>query len=347
MTTVSRSYSFAVIKRRAALAFLLWISVALNDPSSLVSAGFVASPTNAVAVKQEQQQEHQQQEILQQQQRYSTTTTTTRLYHHSVPATTSTTTTSDFKRKRGHSTSNFMHTQLKYKTTTTAIRGGSNDHHDDNDKEERMVDSGGVVAGLFGNLRIPASLLAGASLGSAFSLPLAGTDGLKLGTVKRVYALFMMGSLSSMLLTVLVSTVCMNDIALSPPRYAKSVGDYIDQNYGLEWMAARTNFIWGNVVFVVGSMLRMWVWMSCPIIADGVLGIMGSLTIISLSIVLEFTRRQTGQTVMQQTKKSMNMVLARMQKNYLFGVGAVMWMTTVAYLSAKTPHMMQFLLSAP
>jgi hypothetical protein len=311
MTTVSGSYSFAVINRRAALAFLLWTSVALNNPSSLVSAGFVATPT---------------------------------LYHHSDAATTTTkTTTSAFKRKRGLNTSNLMHTQSKYKTTTTAIRGGSNDI--DNDQEEMRLDCGGIVAGLFGNLRIPASLIAGASLGSAFALPLAGTDGLKLGAVKRIYALFMMGTLSSMLLTVLVSTISMNDIALSPARYATSGRDYIEKNYDLEWMAAKTNFIWGSVIFVLGSMLRMWVFMSCPIVANGVLGIMGSLTLVSVSIVLEFTRRQTGQNLLQQIKKSMQMVFARMQKNNLFGVAAVMWMTTIIYLTVKIPHIAHFLLS--
>jgi hypothetical protein len=325
LMTVSSSYSFAVIKRRAVLTlFLLWISGAPNYSSAIFAAGFVPSPTiTSVAPEL----------------RYPILLYTT---HHFVPAT------SHFE-KRGHIISNLMHTQVsrKYKatpSTSTAIRGASIDN---DDEDEELADYGDRVSGIFGNLRIPASLIAGASFASAFAMPLADTDGLKLGIVKRLYSLVMMGTLSSMLLTVLISTMCMNDIAMSPPRRAKYVKDYIEQNYALEWMLTKTHFMWGNVIFVLGSMLRGWVFLKDPIIADGVLGIMGSLTIISLSIVLEFTRRQTGQTVMQQTKKSMNMVLARMQKNYLFGVGAVMWMTTVAYLSAKTPHMMQFLLSAP
>ena len=42
-------------------------------------------------------------------------------------------------------------------------------------------DYGGTVSGLFGNLRIPASLIAGAALGSAFGLPL----NVMIGTVRR------------------------------------------------------------------------------------------------------------------------------------------------------------------
>lgn len=234
------------------------------------------------------------------------------------------------------------HEETRLANIATTTRGGSeNNKHED----DQLLDCGTIVATLFGNLRIPASLIAGASLASAFALPLAPTDGLKLGTVKRVYALFMMSSLSSMLLTVLVSTMCMADITLSPPRYAKTANDYVQNNYALEYMAAKTNFIWGNIVFVVGSMLRMWVFLSCPVFADGVVGIMGSLALVSVSILLEFTKRHTGQNVLQQTTTSMKVVIAKIKKNYLFGVAVAMWVATITYLIAKTPHLVSFLLS--
>jgi len=122
-------------------------------------------------------------------------------------------------------------------------------------------DFGGIVSGLFGNFRILASLIAGASLGSAFGLPLKEGDGLVLGLVKRLYVLLTLRSLCSMLLTVLISTLCMNDIALSapPPKMSNSAADYIDRYCLLEWMLVRTNFLWGGVIFVIGSMLRGWV----------------------------------------------------------------------------------------
>jgi hypothetical protein len=242
--------------------------------------------------------------------------------------------------KRGNIFKNLMHTQesRKYKATpsTTAICGAAASTEDDNDEE--LADYGDKVSGIFGNLRIPASLMAGASLASAFAMPLADTDGLKLGTIKRLYTLVMMGTLSSMLLTVLISTMCMNDIAMSPPRRAKYVKDYIEQNYALEWMLTKTHFMWGNVVFVLGCMLRGWVFLKCPIIADGVLGVMGSLTLVSVSILVEFTKKQTGQTSMQQMRRSIGLVLDKMETNRLFRVAAAMWMATAIFMIAKIPY---------
>jgi hypothetical protein len=101
----------------------------------------------------------------------------------------------------------------KGEQASTAIRGGSED-----DDEVELKDCGGTVAGLFGNLRIPASLIAGASLGSAFALPLMDTDNFKIGIAKRMYALSMITTLGSMLLVVILSTIAMNDIAICHTR---------------------------------------------------------------------------------------------------------------------------------
>jgi hypothetical protein len=278
--TVSSSYSFAVIKRRAVLSlFLLWISGASNysHSSSIFAAGFVASPT----------------------------TTTTAIRSAAII------------------------------DDTTAIRGISIAA---DDEDEELADYGPKVSNIFGNLRIPASLIAGASLASAFAMPLAATDGLKLGTVKRLYSLVMMGTMSSMLLTVLISTMCMNDIDMSPPRRAKYVKDYIEHNYALEWMLTKTHFMWGNVIFILGSMLRAWVFLECPIIADGILGVMGSLALVSVSILVEFTQNQTGQTSMQQMRRSIDLVLDKMKTNRLFRVAAATWMATAVYMIAKIPY---------
>jgi hypothetical protein len=90
----------------------------------------------------------------------------------------------------------------KGEQASTAIRGGGKDGD-----EAELRDYGGTVAGLFGNLRIPASLIAGASLGSAFALPLMDTDNFKIGMAKRMYSLSMITTLGSMLLVVVLSTI--------------------------------------------------------------------------------------------------------------------------------------------
>jgi hypothetical protein len=297
-------------------SFLLWISGTSKNSSSIFAAGFVASPTITFVARE-----------LREPMLYMYTN------HHFVPAA------SNFE-KRGHMIFNLMRAQAsrKHKATpsTTAIRGAAASIDDDGG--EVLADYGDKVSGIFGNLRIPASLIAGASLASAFAMPLADTDGLKLGTVKRLYTLVMMGTLSSMLLIVLISTMCMNDIAMSPPRRAKYVKDYIEQNYALEWMLTKTHFMWGNVIFVLGSMLRGWVLLKCPIIADGVLGAMGSLALVSVSILVEFTKKQTGQTSMQQMRRSLDLVVDKMETNRLFRVAAATWMATAIYMIAKIPY---------
>lgn len=226
--------------------------------------------------------------------------------------------------------------------STTAIRGESADS--DNDGDE--VDHGVKVSDIFGNLRIPASLIAGAALASAFEMPLADTDGLKLGAVKRIYSLAMLNTLSSMLLTVLVSTMCMHDIDMCPPRPAKYVKDYIEKHYALEWMLMKINFIWGNIIFVSASMLRGWVFLKSPIIGDGVLGIMGSLLLVSVSILVEFTNNQTGRTPMQQIKRNISLVLDKTKTNRMFAVSILTWVATVIYLIAKVPYI-YFQLTSP
>eukprot|EP00980_Cylindrotheca_fusiformis_P007070 scaffold1482_cov120-Cylindrotheca_fusiformis.AAC.12 len=306
------------IMRKCCCFALLWTAGVSCHPSSLVSTAFVSS--GAI------QPYHISSSSI------TNNSAMRNMFSHSSPIRLTAT------RKGGYSGHSMG---MKYRTTIAAIRGGSSDF----DSAPEKVNYGGIVAGLFGNLRIPASLVAGASLGSAFALPLAPRDGLKLGTVKRLYALFMMGSLAGMLLTVLVSTMCMNDIALSPPRYADNANDYIKENYALEWMAAKSSFMWGSIVFVLGSMLRMWVFLTCPVFANGVVGIMTSLTLVSISILLEFTRRQTGQNLMQQTAESIEIVKTKIQKNHLFGVAVVMWMTTLLYLAIRTPHFLSYLVA--
>jgi hypothetical protein len=230
----------------------------------------------------------------------------------------------------------FLNKASMEQQTTTTIRGGSND--------DELKDCGEAVAGLFGNLRIPASLVAGASLGSAFAMPLNASDGLKLGMVKRIYALLMMGSLASMLLVVLVATVTMNDIVICPTRRSKSVGDYIEENYAMEWLATKINFIWGNVAFVVGASLRGWMAISCAVISKGVLGIMTSLLLVAISVFLEKEKNRTGMNLLEQWSQAMKIVGNRMKGNPLFGVAVIMWVSTVGYIFAEIPHIYQFLL---
>ncbi|CAJ1951180.1 unnamed protein product [Cylindrotheca closterium] len=217
---------------------------------------------------------------------------------------------------------------------------------DDEEEPASEADHGGVVSGLFGNLRIPASLLAGASLGQAFALPFADMDGVLLGMMKRVYVLCMLGSFSSMLLTVLVSTTVMTDITLSNPRMAKSPSDYINRYYALDFMLTKINFFLGSAGFAIGSMLRGWAFLKVSQMGNGVLGIMGSFTIMTASIVLEYSRRQTGKSWVGQLKDTLQLMRNKTKANRLFGVGFVIWAASLVYLISRIPPVADCLIDA-
>lgn len=225
----------------------------------------------------------------------------------------------------------------------TVIRGGGRRDDKDTDAEE-LKDFGNAAAGLFGNLRIPSMLVAGSALGSAFALPFADTDRLVYGFSKRIYSFAMLSSLGSMILVVILSTVCMNDISICPSRLSTCVGKYIDENYALEWMMVKSHFYYGTVAFVVGTAFRAWVSIECPVVGRGVVGILSSLTVLSISTLLEKSRNQGGgRPFLQNVVCYVKLLLAKGKSSPLFGAGATLWVTTVAYLFVKFPHLYLYL----
>jgi len=223
------------------------------------------------------------------------------------------------------------------KQASTAIRGVAGN-------DEQLKDWGGAVAGMFGNLRIPASLIAGASLGSAFALPMLDTDGFRVAFAKRMYAFSMITTLGSMLLVVILSTIVMNDISLRPAWLSKSVNDYIDENCYLEWMMVRCHFYYGALAFIVGSSFRAWVSIACPVFGTGIVGILTSLSMIAMSFLIEKPRYQTdGSPLHKRLARFFKEIGIKAKSNPLFMVGALTWAATVMYLFVKIPHMYAYL----
>ena len=236
------------------------------------------------------------------------------------------------------------------RTTACAlvIRGGAKQQEEEEEEEEEppqpLIDCGGSVSGLFGNLRIPASLVAGASLGSAFALPMLNSDGAKIGMAKRLYAFSMVTTLGSMLLVVIISTIAMNDIAIRPKRLSKSVGDYIEENYDLEWMMVRSHFFYGSFAFLGASAFRAYVEIACPAIGKGVLGILASLSMICMSYFIEKTSTQTATgSHPKRLGRFLKAIGTKAKGNALFGAGVLSWLTAVAYLIYIIPHMVAYL----
>mmetsp|Transcript_658 Transcript_658/g.1504 ORF Transcript_658/g.1504 Transcript_658/m.1504 type:complete len:280 (+) Transcript_658:86-925(+) len=211
------------------------------------------------------------------------------------------------------------------------------------EEEEELQDCGGSVASLFGNLRIPASLIAGASLGSAFALPMLDSDSAKIGMAKRLYAYSMVTTLGSMLLVVILSTIAMNDISIRPKRMSKNVGAYIEENYASEWMLVKSHFFYGAFAFMGGSAFRAYVNVACPVIGKGVIGILLSLGLFCLSYLMERSTLQTDCTWRIRLTKFVKAIVNKAKGNVLFAAGAITWLTAVSYMIYKIPHMYFYL----
>lgn len=227
---------------------------------------------------------------------------------------------------------------------TVPIRGGGQQPQNVEVAAEEK-DYGGAVANLFGNLRIPASLIAGASLGSAFALPFLASDTGLIDFAKRMYIFSMVTTLGSMLLVVILSTIVMNDICLIPPRLAKSVRDYVDEHYLIEWMMVRSSFFYGALAFIVGSAFRAWISIECPLLGRAVVGILSSISIISLSYIMDKIRLQCGRPLHESALLYLKEVVRRTKRNPLFGIGVSLWVFSVTYLLVKLPHMYYFLVN--
>lgn len=212
----------------------------------------------------------------------------------------------------------------------------------------------GDVSSLFGNVRIPAALFAGASAGAAFAMPLVHGEGLKVGLVKRVYSLLMMFSLSSEILAVIIATLAMSTLATHPCPKTSSVAELIEQSYAFEWVAARWHFLSGLVTFILGIGLRAWISISCPLIAKSALSIILSSAFMCLAFIQETQDRvkaDDGQGtearlldgVVGLPLQYLKLLGKKSLKSPLFALAFAGFITTTGYTLMITPHLVRWL----
>ena len=211
-----------------------------------------------------------------------------------------------------------------------------------------LKDYGSEMSALFGNIRIPAALFAGASAGAAFAMPLGTADGLKLGFVKRTYALLMMSALSCQLLAIIVATLSMGTIAVSAEsRKAACLADYIEEYFDLSWVTARWNFLAGIFSFVVGMGIRAWMVVTCPIFGKAALGIIASSTILAVGFVEDNERQRRSNGVSKGllglTIRYVISMLKKAAKDPLFAFGCFLSLVTWGYVVYNLPHVWQYL----
>ena len=230
--------------------------------------------------------------------------------------------------------------------------GGAKETHTDNNKEELLQDHSGAASTLFGNLRIPAALFAGASAGAAFALPIAdaANESVRLGMVKRLYALCMMGALSSQVIAIVVATVTMGSMVTSTekqqPKTARSVAEYIRQYYDLEWVTARFHFLGGLLLFIFASGLRAWISIACPVVAKAALGIILSSTLLAMAFIdaVERTQFSTRGLVGLPLRyvQLLGQKIKRMEGPW-FLVAAASAVVTMVYLGLNVAHVYKYL----
>ncbi len=106
-----------------------------------------------------------------------------------------------------------------------------------------------AASALFANIRLPASILAGAliPLGFGFALPTEGAaftaqTRLRFIQVHRVIAVI---SYASLLVSIVYASVAINSLAENAHESASSVSALIMREYDLAWVATNCNFLFG------------------------------------------------------------------------------------------------------
>ena len=119
----------------------------------------------------------------------------------------------------------------------------------------------GDVAGLFNNMKTPASILAGAILPIGFLAPLPEPERWRCGKltlVKRLYNIVATASLVSELLSVMWATVAVNKLAETAVAPTASAWDLIQRDYNLAWAGCNAHFVIGMMGFMALIGTRAW-----------------------------------------------------------------------------------------
>jgi hypothetical protein len=237
------------------------------------------------------------------------------------------------------------------------------------DKVVEKKDYRKEASGLFGSIRIPASLFAGAAASSAFVLPIVQNESLKIGVVKRIYYLLMIGSLSNEIITVVIATLTGQELSIGGASADDNISDYFkttsirellyDEKYFfLESIAVRFHFWSGILMFLSGLGIRAWISISCPVISKAALGIVLS----SILFCLAFLQKNMISTNKCHGGRSSSDVSSRgvqnaflipyeyakalwseSKKSPIFAIALTMAMITQFYILWKIPHVVHYL----
>ena len=128
-----------------------------------------------------------------------------------------------------------------------------------------MADYIPIASALFANVRLPASILAGAlvPLGFGFALPAEGPafSSITRRSFIRLHRIVAVVAYSCLLICIVYSSVSINALAESPHEKAESVLELIHNEYELAWVMTNVTFfigLCGALVLVSLRVLLMW-----------------------------------------------------------------------------------------
>lgn len=208
--------------------------------------------------------------------------------------------------------------------------------------EGETKDYSSEACALFGTVRVPAALFAGASAAAAFGLPISPSDGVVVGFVKRLYALLMLGALSSQLLAIVVSTTSMAQLSYYSHAPTKSLDEFIKESYDFEWITILANFFFGMLSFVFASGIRAWISIACPIVAQAALGVIVSSTLLAVSFLNEAYHKR-GESIVRLPIDYDRYLIQHARRSPLYAMAVILTVTTYAYIAIKIPHIYSFL----
>ena len=218
-------------------------------------------------------------------------------------------------------------------------------------KEEVLPakDFSAEASALFGNVRIPAALFAGASAGSAYALPIsAGHEGVRIGFAKRLYALLMIHSLSANIIVIIVATASMAGIAnQSIARESTSVVQWMHTYFNGEWVTVQCQFISGICTFALAVALRSWISMVCPVLANACVGILISSTLLALAFVDHMEKSAGRGTLLRLPIQQVHNLIRYSRTSPFFIAATLSYITTMVYMALRVPHLLHYLASAP
>mmetsp|Transcript_59422 Transcript_59422/g.102336 ORF Transcript_59422/g.102336 Transcript_59422/m.102336 type:complete len:288 (+) Transcript_59422:263-1126(+) len=124
-----------------------------------------------------------------------------------------------------------------------------------------LQDFSSEAANLFGNIRVPASLVMGAALtlGYAGAPKPSAQDHPRIKILKQMNALLGIVALGTELIVVLWSTIAFNKIHEVSHAPARSLLEMLKRDYELAWIGTNVHFILGLLIMPVMTALHAWV----------------------------------------------------------------------------------------